>query len=50
MAQTWQTLKGRIDDARHAAVAARLAIQSRDAAEWRDKCIAYFDGVGRPGS
>jgi alpha-glucuronidase len=47
MRETWASLKGKVDDARHAAVAAKLDIQSRDAAEWSDKCVAYFDAVRR---
>jgi alpha-glucuronidase len=47
MSQTWQSLKGQVDDARHAAVAAKLEIQARDANEWAQKCIAYFDAVRR---
>jgi alpha-glucuronidase len=38
----WQTLKGRVDDERFAAVAAKLRQQSDDAAAWRDKCLRYF--------
>jgi alpha-glucuronidase len=38
----WQTLKGRVDDERFAAVAAKLRQQSEDAAAWRDKCLRYF--------
>ena len=49
MQVTWQSLAGKIDTARHEAVAAKLAIQARDAAEWRDKCVAYFDRVRRSG-
>ena len=42
MEKDWAALKGAVDDERHAAVAAKLAIQTRDAAAWRDKCLHYF--------
>jgi len=38
MQAIWRSLAGEIDKARHEAVAAKLAIQARDAAEWRDQC------------
>jgi alpha-glucuronidase len=38
----WDALKGKVDDQRHAAVAARLARQAADAKEWRVKCLSYF--------
>ena len=38
----WQTLKGKVDDARYAAVLAKLEQQAADAAAWRDKCLTYF--------
>ena len=34
-----------IDPARHAEVAAYLAVQAREARWWRDACIAYFQSV-----
>ncbi|HEY1685939.1 MAG TPA: alpha-glucuronidase family glycosyl hydrolase [Tepidisphaeraceae bacterium] len=43
--KTWQTLKGKIDPGRHAAVAKRLAIQTADSALWRDRCVAYFQNI-----
>ncbi len=42
MEKDWAALKGAVDDERHAAVAAKLAIQAKDAAAWRDKCLTYF--------
>jgi alpha-glucuronidase len=42
---TWQSLAGKIDPPRHRDVAAKLEIQARDAAEWCDHCIDYFDSV-----
>ena len=38
----WDTLKGVIDEERHAAVSKKLAIQERDAVVWRDACLLYF--------
>jgi alpha-glucuronidase len=38
----WTTLRGRVDDERHAAVARKLRKQVEDAAAWRDKCLTYF--------
>jgi alpha-glucuronidase len=40
--KSWDSLKGVIDDERHAAVAKKLAIQERDAVAWRDACLLYF--------
>jgi alpha-glucuronidase len=45
METTWLSLTGKIDPRRHCEVAERLAIQSRDAAAWRDKCLGYFQSV-----
>ncbi len=41
----WVKLKPSIDPLRHADVAARLAVQLREAQWWRDACIAYFQSV-----
>ena len=38
----WQTLEGKVDDARYAAVLAKLEQQAADAATWRDNCLTYF--------
>jgi alpha-glucuronidase len=38
----WATLAGKIDEERHAAIAAKLAIQEHDAEWWRDACLLYF--------
>lgn len=55
--KTWASLAGKIDPERHAAVAAKLAIQEKDAIWWRDACLLYFqtfsklpfpDGVDKP--
>lgn len=55
--QDWAALAGKIDPARHAAVAEKLAIQEHDAKWWRDACLLYFqtfskrpfpDGVEKP--
>ena len=38
----WDSLKGKIDPERHAAVAKKLTIQERDAIWWKDACLTYF--------
>ncbi len=38
----WDSLAGKIDSERHSAVAAKLAIQEKDAIRWRDACLLYF--------
>jgi len=38
----WDGLSGVIDPERHAAVAAKLAIQQHDAIWWHDACLLYF--------
>lgn len=38
----WDSLAGKIDSERHSAVAAKLAIQEKDAVRWRDACLLYF--------
>jgi alpha-glucuronidase len=47
METTWLSLADRIDPERHRAVAQRLALQSHDAAAWRDKCLGYFQSINR---
>jgi alpha-glucuronidase len=39
---TWEGLRGKVDDERHAAVLAKLRRQATEAAAWRDKCLRYF--------
>ncbi|MGM9483167.1 alpha-glucuronidase family glycosyl hydrolase [Roseateles sp. NT4] len=41
----WAALKGDIDPARHADVAAYIAVQEAEARWWRDACIAYFQSA-----
>ena len=49
MVKTWESLRGKVDDERHAAVLAKLRTQALDAAAWRDKCLRYFAQFsGRP--
>jgi alpha-glucuronidase len=49
MAATWEALRGKVDEERHAAVLAKLRAQAADAAAWRDKCLRYFQQFsGRP--
>jgi alpha-glucuronidase len=38
----WDSLKGRIDDERFTHVAQRLARQEKEAINWRDACLLYF--------
>ena len=38
----WESLRGTVDEERHAEVAKKLAIQERDAVWWRDACLLYF--------
>jgi alpha-glucuronidase len=40
--KTWQSLAGAVDPQRHREVADRLAIQTADAAKWRDHILQYF--------
>ncbi len=42
MQATWDELKGQIDDERWEATRQRLAVQEKDAREWRDACLLYF--------
>jgi alpha-glucuronidase len=44
----WQSIAGRVDPERHAAVAARFRQQVLDAAAWRDKCVGYFRQFAEP--
>ncbi len=47
--QAWQSLHGRVDDERHAFIAAKLAQQTQDARTWAEKCVGYFRSInGRP--
>jgi alpha-glucuronidase len=43
----WKTLRGKVDEERFLAVAAKLRQQSEDAAAWRDKCLRYFQGFSK---
>ncbi|WP_221032710.1 alpha-glucuronidase family glycosyl hydrolase [Actomonas aquatica] len=42
MRATWADLRGGIDEERWDAVRQRLALQEKDAIEWRDACLLYF--------
>jgi alpha-glucuronidase len=42
MQKQWNRLEGKIDGERFKHVQALLAIQVRDATEWRDACVLYF--------
>jgi alpha-glucuronidase len=41
--ERWGSLAGRVDAERHQAVAAKLHRQAEEAAQWRDRILAYFD-------
>jgi alpha-glucuronidase len=43
----WDSLKGRIDDERFTSVAQRLARQEKEAVNWRDACLLYFQQFSR---
>jgi alpha-glucuronidase len=45
MQARWSKLAGRVDDERHAEVAAMLAVQLKEARWWRDASIAYWQSV-----
>jgi alpha-glucuronidase len=47
MVPRWASLRGKVDDRRHEAVLAKLQQQVRDAANWRDKCLEYFQQFSR---
>lgn len=47
MAARWNGLRGRIDERRHAEVAALLAVQKDEARWWRDASIAYFQSLSQ---
>ena len=40
--KTWDSLAGEIDEPRYSHVKALLARQEREAREWRDACLLYF--------
>jgi alpha-glucuronidase len=42
LATRWRTLEGKVDRERFEAVRAKLQRQAEEAAEWRDKCLRYF--------
>ena len=42
LGKTWEGLSGKVDPQRHKAVAAKLAIQTTHAAQWRDQILRYF--------
>ncbi|GAB3577504.1 alpha-glucuronidase family glycosyl hydrolase [Hymenobacter daeguensis] len=47
MQQQWAAARPAVDPALHADVAARLAIQRREALWWRDACVLYFQTHAR---
>lgn len=47
MQRDWETLRGRIDDERFVHVQQRLARQEKDARDWRDACLLYFQQLSK---
>lgn len=47
MENQWEALKGKIDDERWGAVETKLRQQVKDAGDWRDKCLKYFQGFSK---
>ncbi len=47
MQRAWDSLRGRIDDERFVHVQQRLARQEKDARDWRDACLLYFQQFSR---
>jgi alpha-glucuronidase len=43
----WATLRGKVDEERFDAVAAKLETQAAEARLWRDKCLKYFQQFSR---
>jgi alpha-glucuronidase len=49
MVARWETLHGKVDEERYAALLVKLQRQAEDAAAWRDHCLHYFQQFsGRP--
>jgi alpha-glucuronidase len=46
-AERWASLAGSVDAERHRAVLARLRRPAVDAAQWRDKCLRYFQAFSQ---
>jgi len=47
MKKEWRSLEGQIDGEFYGAVLKRLEKQVKDAYDWRNKCLAYFQGFSR---
>lgn len=47
MQQTWQSLKGKIDEERFQQVEALLKLQYEEASIWRDACVLYFQAFSK---
>ena len=43
----WTAVRSAIDDERYRAVEKKIAVQAREAAAWRDTCLAYFSRFSR---
>ncbi len=49
MAETWETLRPRLDERRFEHVRALLEIQRKEARWWRDACLLYYQKFSRRG-
>lgn len=47
MQKTWDNLKGKVDDERFAQVKMLLALQEKEAVQWRNSCVLYFQTFSR---
>ena len=43
----WESLQGKVDPERWKAVEDKLTQQVKDAGDWRDKCLGYFQGFSK---
>jgi alpha-glucuronidase len=43
----WEAFKGKVDDERWKMVEEKLTQQVKDAGDWRDKCLKYFQGFSQ---
>lgn len=47
MQKQWELLKGKVDDERWSIVGEKLHQQAKEADEWRNKCLKYFQGFSK---
>jgi alpha-glucuronidase len=48
MAETWQSLEGKLAPDIHAPVMKKLLEEKDYARQWRDECIRYFSSFAKP--